>query len=194
MADLTWSVKMPEELKEKVAEKLQESGLSGKEFMESLLNSYELQRVKEERPELLQDLQELEILTKRICSVYVNMGERITTVLSDKETIYKMDLHDKCTEIESLKENIKVLSLENEEINNKLLQLENSKATLEKEKAEMEARVMNEIKQLSEINLTNKDLIDEYKQKNTIWGSFHILTFFYSKHSSPYVKPTSKTN
>ncbi len=166
MADLTWSVKMPEELKEKVAEKLQESGLSGKEFMESLLNSYELQRMKEERPELLQDLQELEMLSKRICSVYINIGERISTVLSDKESLYKMDVQDRDTKIETLKENIKELSLENEELKKKSEQAENDKTAIEKEKTHMEARLMNDIKQLSEINQSNKALIEEYKQKN----------------------------
>jgi len=88
MAELTtWSVKMTDTLKEKIAGSLQESGLTGKEFMEVLLNTYE--QVKKDRPEITPDLDELETLTKRICAIYVNVGERITTLLNDKDNSYK---------------------------------------------------------------------------------------------------------
>lgn len=39
MPDTTWGVKVPEELKERIAKAQQESHLAGKEFLEALLQS-----------------------------------------------------------------------------------------------------------------------------------------------------------
>lgn len=166
MGDLTWSVKMPEDLKEKIADKLQESGLTGKEFIEALLCSYEIQSVKEKRPEIAPDMQELEALSKRICSIYANMGERISTLLTDKEDYYKTALEEKNYFIKNLEDKIKEIMTEKEELEDKKSQIEIEKDNILKEKVAIENRLMNEVEQISEINKSNKALIEEYKQKN----------------------------
>ena len=166
MGDLTWSVKMSEDLKEKIAGKLQESGLTGKEFMESLLGAYELQNVKEIRPEIAPDLQELESLSKRLCSIYVNIGERITSLLTDKENYYKEILKEKDELIKSQEEKIKELEAIRKELEKKAIQLEKERDLISKEKKKLEVSFQNELKQLTEITQSNKALIDSYKQKN----------------------------
>lgn len=66
MADTTWGVKVPEELKEKVTEAMQNSGLSSKEFVENLLQTYELSHLKETQSVISPDIDELQALTLKI--------------------------------------------------------------------------------------------------------------------------------
>jgi len=47
MADTTFGVKVPEELKEQLSKLMQDSGLSGKDFMQSLVNVYHVEKTKE---------------------------------------------------------------------------------------------------------------------------------------------------
>ena len=165
MGDITWSVKMPEELKEKISEKLQETGLTGKDFIDSLLTAYELQQVKTSRPEIAPDLMELEKITKRICSIYANMGERINTVLVDKDNFHITTIGEKDKLIIKQEENILSLQAIKEELEERISQAEGKIDTINKDRAETEAHYVNHVNQLSEVNLSNKDLIEEYKKK-----------------------------
>ena len=165
MAELTtWSVKMTDGLKEKIAGSLQESGLTGKEFMEVLLNTYE--QVKKERPEITPDLDELETLTKRICAIYVNVGERITTLLNDKDNSHKTLVAEKTDLARTLQKRITELENSLKEKITLAKELAAEKDKIQEEKINLELRQQNEIQQLAEINQSNKSLIEEYKQKN----------------------------
>jgi chromosome segregation ATPase len=165
MAELTtWSVKMTDTLKEKIAGSLQQSGLTGKEFMEVLLNTYE--QVKKDRPEITPDLDELETLTKRICAIYVNVRERITTLLNDKDNSYKALVAEKTDLARTLQKRITELENSLKEKITLAKELEAEKDKLREEKINLELRQQNEIQQLAEINLSNKSLIEEYRQKN----------------------------
>ena len=165
MAELTtWSVKMTDGLKEKISGSLQESGLTGKEFMEVLLNTYE--QVKKDRPEITPDLDELETLTKRICAIYVNVGERITTLLNDKDNSYKALVAEKTDLARTLQK--RITELENS-LKDKITiakELAAEKDKIQEEKINLELRQQKEIQQLAEINQSNKSLIEEYRQKN----------------------------
>lgn len=165
MADLTWSVKMPEELKDKVGKKLLDSGLTGKEFMESLLSSYELQMVKFKRPEIVSDLQELEALSKRLCSIYVNLGEKMTSILTDKENGYKEVLKEKDESIKNQVEKVRLLESSEKELKEKVSNAEREKDILAGEKVKLERRTEKEITQLKEVNGAHKAVIEEYKEK-----------------------------
>ena len=165
MAELTtWSVKMTDTLKEKIAGSLQESGLTGKEFMEVLLNTYE--QVKKDRPEITPDLDELETLTKRICAIYVNVGERITTLLNDKDNSYKALVTEKTDLARTLQKRITELENSLKEKITIAKELAAEKDKIQEEKINLELRQQNEIRQLAEINQSNKSLIEEYRQKN----------------------------
>ena len=165
MAELTtWSVKMTDGLKEKIAGSLQESGLTGKEFMEVLLNTYE--QAKKDRPEITPDLDELETLTKRICAIYVNVGERITTLLNDKDNSYKALVTEKTDLARTLQKRITELENSLKEKITIAKELAAEKDKIQEEKINLELRQQNEIRQLAEINQSNKSLIEEYRQKN----------------------------
>ncbi len=165
MAELTtWSVKMTDTLKEKIAGSLQQSGLTGKEFMEVLLNTYE--QVKKDRPEITPDLDELETLTKRICAIYVNVGERITTLLNDKDNYCKALVAEKTDLARTLQKRITELENSLKEKITLAKELAAEKDKIQEEKINLELWQQKEIHQLAEINQSNKSLIEEYRQKN----------------------------
>jgi hypothetical protein len=81
----TWGVKVSDEVREKIKNAMEASGLQGKEFMESMVSLYEANMMKDSQPILAQDISELETITRRIISMYVGLGERIKTLVDDKE-------------------------------------------------------------------------------------------------------------
>jgi vacuolar-type H+-ATPase subunit C/Vma6 len=85
MADTTWGVKVSEDLKEKIAKALQDSDMSGKEFIEALLQTYEIQKIKESQPVIKADFDELQTLTSRINGIYANIAERIESMSNAKD-------------------------------------------------------------------------------------------------------------
>ena len=76
MADVTFGVKVPEEMKNELSELMKDSTLSGKEFMGLLLSSYKLEKAKEEHDLFEGDLKELQVVLKRVQSIYTHMIEK----------------------------------------------------------------------------------------------------------------------
>lgn len=105
--------------------------MTGKEFMEVLLASYGAEG-EEERPEIANDVQELESLAKRICNIYVNMGERMNTLLSDRENYYKGAVGEKDELIKNLEEKIKELEKTGKDWKEKAGRIEKEKDNIEK--------------------------------------------------------------
>ncbi|MBE6023483.1 MAG: hypothetical protein E7231_09650 [Cellulosilyticum sp.] len=83
MADVTFGVKVSEEMKNELSLLMKEHALSGKEFMSMLLASYRLDQAKEEANLYESDIVELQNLIKRIQSIFLNMTEK--SKLSHKE-------------------------------------------------------------------------------------------------------------
>lgn len=86
MADTTFGVKVPEELKEQLQKLIGDSGLTGKDFMQSIVNIYQVEKTKESMPLVAEDLKELQTLTQRINNIYINLGYRIDNIMQGKET------------------------------------------------------------------------------------------------------------
>ena len=76
MSDVTFGVKVSEEMKLELSQIMKEHALSGKEFMSMLLASYRLDKAKEETKFFESDIIELQNLTKRIQSIFLNMTEK----------------------------------------------------------------------------------------------------------------------
>ncbi|MBQ1274214.1 MAG: hypothetical protein U0L26_08930 [Cellulosilyticum sp.] len=83
MADVTFGVKVSEEMKNELSLLMKEHALSGKEFMSMLLASYRLDQAKDEANLYESDIVELQNLIKRIQSIFLNMTEK--SKLSHKE-------------------------------------------------------------------------------------------------------------
>lgn len=76
MSDVTFGVKVSEEMKSELSQIMKEHTLSGKEFMSMLLASYRLDQAKGETQLFESDIIELQNLTKRIQSIFLNMTEK----------------------------------------------------------------------------------------------------------------------
>ena len=110
MADVTFGVKVPEEMKEELSELMKSSTLSGKEFMSLLISSYKLESKVENSDLFDSDLKELQNLLSRIQNLYKGMIEKSKIDYDDKSKLLlsQIDEHkekeaNSIIELESLK-------------------------------------------------------------------------------------------
>lgn len=144
MADVTFGVKVPEELKNELSELMKDSTLSGKEFMGMLLASYKLEKAKEENLLFEGDLKELQTLLKRVQGIYTHMIEKS-----------QLDYQEQLKEIEK---KIEEQVAEKEEI---LLEHKKTKEILEDAERK-------EFSQLQEIETLKSKLSDVVKEKEQV--------------------------
>jgi chromosome segregation ATPase len=163
---VTWGVKMSEDLKEKIGGLLKESGLQGKEFIEYLATLYENNQIKQNQPLMTQDFEEIETLTRRILSVFNNVGERVTTTLKDREEQHHGKLSQQQEILNMLHAKVKEQDQELEELksSNDILRQQAEEAI--DEKVNFKSDYITKVNQLTELMDSNKALIEEYKSKN----------------------------
>jgi len=156
MSDVTFGVKMPEELKQQIDSLIKESGLrTGKDFMQSLVNGYVLEKTKESIPEVAEDLKELQTLTQRIDNIYLNLGYRIENINKAHEKESQEQLLKKDSIITDLQDKIETINFRNsklEELNDNIVNQNND--------------LLKRVNELTESNNNIKALIEEYKSKN----------------------------
>lgn len=157
MSDTTWGVKVSEELKGQIIKLIEQEGIPVKDFMQNMVNVYNVEKAKQQMPEVAVDLKELQTITQRINNIYLNIGYRIETLVKDKEEQISKDLSIKETLIFELREKIA-----KEEDKNK--ELEDNCSSLKKEK-ELLLERSKEIKDNLE---TLNALLKEYKEKNEL--------------------------
>jgi DNA repair exonuclease SbcCD ATPase subunit len=155
MADVTWGVKVPEEMKDKIAQTMRETGLSGKEFVDAMFNAYIIKETKENQPVMVPDLEELQTITGRMVAIYASLGERVGNMLKEKDTIRE----------EEIQQREKTISALTEKITNVEETLES--ALTEKEEANTYAlELKKQQKDMEEALETHKALVAEYREKN----------------------------
>ena len=174
MADVTFGVKVPEEMKNELSELMKESTVSGKEFMGMLIASYKLEKTKESTALFDGDLKELQGIIKRIQSLFINMIDKssleIETIkgesekkLSDKENEKKqfeetIEAHQ--ATIHQLQENIKALEAKNKQLENQLIE---SNEDIKAYKQQLKNQSLLDTKYQDEINALNEKL-ESYKR------------------------------
>jgi chromosome segregation ATPase len=172
MADnAPFSVRMEQEDKEKLLQLIQDSGKSNKEFMTSLVSVYELNKAKVEMPEIAQDIEGLQALTKQISDYYVNMGKRIETIRKTKDIEFTKETEVYKSRIETLKD-------ENDKVNNENMELKQAYNNVSADYEEIKKQVEQLFGNLKDKTL----LVEEYKQKNdTLTGLLNEYKQFKSK-------------
>ncbi|PHV70656.1 hypothetical protein CS063_08985 [Sporanaerobium hydrogeniformans] len=81
MGDVTFGVKVSEEMKNELSELMKKCTLSGKEFMQMLLTSYKLEEAKRSNHWIENELTELQFLLQRIQNLYLNISEKAEVAL-----------------------------------------------------------------------------------------------------------------
>lgn len=161
----TWAVKMDDDLKEKITELIEGSGLSAKNFTAQLVQTYELNKAKEVVPVISQDIDEVQGLTQRMNNILLNIGERIDSISRAEKQEYQEALNQKEGVIIALQEKTSLLKTEKETLGN---EFENAKIKineLEKKLVNLESELNKRVNQLTEVNLSNKELLEEYRGK-----------------------------
>lgn len=156
MSDVTYGVKVPEELKKQLDDLQKDSGLrTGKDFVQQLVNCYVIEKTKEKIPEVAEELKELQILTQRINNIYLNLGYRIENVTNAQQEKYQSELNKKDSIIYDLQ--------------NKLEDVNNDKITLKEDFDKLvnqNKEYLQRVNELTESNDNVKALNEEYKRKN----------------------------
>ncbi len=155
MSDVTFGVKMPEELKEQITNLIKESGLPGKDFMQSLINTYHIEATKKNMPQVAEDLKELQGITQRINNIYLNLGYRIDNITKVQQEETNKELNKKDSIISNLQDKITEFNLDKEIISEKYNEIVN-----------LNNDYLNRVNELTESNNHIKALIEEYKEKN----------------------------
>jgi chromosome segregation ATPase len=157
MTDTTWSVRVPAELKEKIARLAEESGLTSKDLIADMVHVYELNRAQEMLPEIGSDIRELQGLTRRINAIFINIVQRMKTKEELMEKEWQERLLEKEAELEEQKD-------KTERFQRRIQELERENATLIAAKQETEKK----LKDLNEVNTALKSLVREYEEKNNV--------------------------
>jgi hypothetical protein len=114
MSELT-TIKLEAETRDKINKLLLESGLPNQnEMVNSLIDAYKILKTREEVPELSQDIDELNMLLRRIESIYVGIGERFKTLVSNKDEELNSILGEKDSLIKELQDQLQQISNDNE--------------------------------------------------------------------------------
>lgn len=177
MADVTFGVKVPEEMKNELAEIMKSTQLTGKEFMGLLLTTYKLEQKKQAEDLLVKDIDELQRLLQRIQTMYLNVSERVGLIVEERIGEVEAVVVQKEEEKEAL---IKEKSLLEEKINNLLKEKEEAKdryVALEKAYSELEEQISEQkiqIKQHHTLCEKYEEQIVGLKEENSKWERLEI--------------------
>lgn len=152
MADTTYSVKINEELKDKIINAIKSSGVTGKEFFAKLIESYETQNEGHETH--VKEFVELEGHLLRIKALYSGLIEDSRLEIEGMISEMHKKLDEKEKAALSLDEKIKSLSeslSKSKAINDELTDERNS--------------LKKTLKELEEKSETNAELMKAYKEK-----------------------------
>lgn len=177
MADVTFGVKVPEEMKNELAEIMKSTQLTGKEFMGLLLTTYKLEQKKQAEDLLVKDIDELQRLLQRIQTMYLNVSERVGLIVEERIGEVEAVVVQKEEEKEAL---IKEKSLLEEKINNLLKEKEEAKdryVALEKAYSELEEQISEQkiqIKQHHTLCEKYEEQIVGLKEENSKWERLEV--------------------
>ena len=155
MADVTWGVKVSDELKEKLQDIIKSDFGSSKDFIESLVNLHELNKVKQDSNIFSDEVDELENLTRRVNNIFINANAKVKSMVADKDIKFSELMQGKTSLIDTLQQTINQLKNENGELvafNDELVNLRNEHS--------------DRVNELTESNNNVKALNEEFKAKN----------------------------
>lgn len=159
MADVTFGVKVSEEMKTELSELMKTTELSGKEFMGMLLASYRLESNKKDKSFYSDDINELQRLLNRIQGLYLNMGQKIEFLIEEKVQESEVEVHKKEEEVKGLLDQI-------EGLEKKLVEKEkemNDKNTIIQELEDKQKETDKELEQSKNQLINNQLLYNKYE-------------------------------
>lgn len=174
MADVTFGVKVSEEMKKELSELMKSTQLTGKDFMNLLIHSYKLEKEKEKETVIASDLDELQQLLQRIQHLYINMNERTALVVDTKFREKDEVIEETLAEVARLKNQQQELNEKNEKqkkdntllkkaLEDKEVELKELKNIIEQQKIQIKQQSLLEEKYEDQI-VTLQEKIETYKR------------------------------
>jgi len=149
-----WSIRIPQELKDKMTDYIKQSGLSHKEFFEQLVQNYQVKSIKNIPPVFSSDIDELQTITSRINSIFTNMCEKTETFNNQQQTKFQETISIKDEAIARYNEKISGLELQLDSLFDNVDKLKSNNQDLN-----------GRIESLTQAVDSDKKLIDEYTAK-----------------------------
>lgn len=153
--DATWSVRIPEDMKERISNMITESGLNSKEFLTQVIQAYELKAAKELQPLMESDIDELTQIIARIHNIFINLCERITNFQKQKDEEFELKFNEKDEMVSVFNSRIKMYE-------EKIVKHEQEAEQFK----EQYKNICEQYANLDEVNAANKALVLEYREKN----------------------------
>lgn len=166
MSDVTFGVKVSEEMKAELSQLMKDHALSGKEFMSMLLASYRLDQAKEEAQLFEGDIIELQNLTKRIQNIFLNMTEKSRLNTQEEQQALEKVIESQQLEKERILKEQEELKKKLEEAKVREQDLNEKERALQKTNSEFEKEVLTLKRQLENNTLLHKKFEEEVKQLN----------------------------
>lgn len=177
MSDVTFGVKVSEEMKNELSQLMKEHALSGKEFMSMLLTSYRLDQAKDETTLFESDIIELQNLTKRIQSIFLNMTEKSKLTYKEEQNALEkvieaqqIEKEEVIKEKEVLKETLKEFKIRERDGQKREEDLREKVSATQKEVEVLKKQLENNIllhQKFEEEVVQLKEQIDGYKRLET---------------------------
>lgn len=168
--DSILSVRINEEAKGKFLKLAEEQGINNKEFLDLIIKSYEMNKAAEDIDYIRNDIDELQLIVKRVVDIYVNIIDKNkvrTLELTNnfqanlnQEEVKRERLRDEAT---NTKKEIEILISDNKNIKESL---QDVKSQLIKEK--------DDLKEYKEMNAILKDKLIDLNQYKSICEELKI--------------------
>ncbi len=179
MSDTTWSARIPKELKERISNIMEAQGVKSKDFLEDMINIYNLHKTKNDNLLVESEIDELRSYSQRINDIYVNILNRTEQTLKLQENKHSQNQSEKNQLLADLKGRLEneighniQLKEEIEKINNKLKDQDQERESFKEKNKNIKSKYENTIKELKRNLKNNELLIVEYKEKLNTYGKF----------------------
>lgn len=161
MADVTFGVKVSEEMKIELSDIMKNTDLSGKEFMNMLLTAYKLESNKKQQNFYAQDIEELQRLLNRIQGIYLNLGQKTEFIIEERLQDGQNIVEEKESQLTELLGKIETLE---KTLEDKEKMLEESKKNID-EMNKNHLSMINELDDLKKQLKNNQLLYDKYESE-----------------------------
>jgi DNA repair exonuclease SbcCD ATPase subunit len=168
-----FSVKVPEELRERIRSLMDASGMQGKDFMEEIVKLYELHTAKKLLPTVAGDVEELQAITRRISEIFLSLVERDSTLMRDREANLQGEIDTKNKAISLIQERLDAVTAQLEALKTeqeRMNQLKAERERLQQREKDLEAEKLSMQKQhaldLQQAQLEKEKSLLELREKH----------------------------
>lgn len=166
--DSILSVRISEEVKGKFLKLAEEQGVNNKEFLDLVIKSYEMNKAAADVDFVKNDIDELQIIIKRVIDIYLNMIDKNKVRSLEATNNFQAHLKEEQSRGEALKNDI---STAKKDLENLLSDNKKLKDTVEELKIQL-AKEKEDLKEFKEMNSILKEKSVEY---NSIKSSYEDI-------------------